>query len=133
MSKKRNVESSKPESATIPCPKIITLHPRSVQRAMNKIVGTLNNPDYQEQMTKITQASVTNSLQTLQKLSQIYERTCKLDNKGWDTLINGSIDDLMRAYLQFNSDLTVLIQKLSNKTIEIFDRSMPSDEEEEKV
>lgn len=129
MSEKKKASIPKRKSTTIPYPTLITPHPRSIQRAINKIVGTLNNPEYQEQLTRLTQASVTNSLQTVQKLSHFSERMSKLDNRGWESLINGSIDDLMRAYLQFNSDLTVLLQKLSNKTIEILDKALPSQKE----
>ncbi|MCZ7381837.1 MAG: hypothetical protein O8C64_09785 [Candidatus Methanoperedens sp.] len=96
---------------------------------MNKVVGNLSDPDYQEQVTKLAQASANNSLETLQKLIQVSERMSKLDNKGWDSLIDGSINDLMRAYLQFNSDLIVLLQKQSSKTIDILDAALPSKEE----
>lgn len=126
MSEKKKVTRSK-RDATIPRPMII--NQRSIQRAMNKVVGTLSDPDYQEQVTKLAQASANNSLETLQKLIQVSERLSKLDNKGWDSLINGSIDDLMRAYLQFNSDLIVLLQKQSSKTIDILDAALPSQEE----
>jgi len=129
LSKKRKASIPERKSTTTPYPKLITPNARSVQRAINKVVGTLNNPEYQEQMTKLTQASVANSLQTLQKMSQISSRLSKLDNEGWESFINGSIDDLMRIYLQFNSDLVGLLQKLSNKTTEILDKSLPSQKE----
>jgi hypothetical protein len=127
MSEKKKDTRTKRERTTIPRP--MTINPRSVQKAMNKVVANLNNPDYQEQVTKLAQASANNSLETLQKLVQVSERVSKLDNKGWETLIDGSIDDLMRAYLQFNSDLIVLLQKQSSKTIEILDAALPSQEE----
>ncbi|MGB8217034.1 MAG: hypothetical protein WCE94_07010 [Candidatus Methanoperedens sp.] len=127
MSEKKKVTRSKRENTAIPRP--MTINPRSVQKAMNKVVANLSNPDYQEQVTKLAQASANNSLETLQKLIQVSERVSKLDNKGWDSLIDGSIDDLMRAYLQFNSDLIVLLQKQSSKTIDILDAALPGKEE----
>jgi hypothetical protein len=127
MSEKKKVTGSKREHKTIPRP--VLINPLSIQRAMNKVVGTLSDPEYQEQVTKLAQASANNSLETLQKLIQVSERLSKLDNRGWDSLINGSIDDLMRAYLQFNSDLIVLLQKQSSKTIDILDAALPGKEE----
>ena len=82
-------------------------------------------------MTKLTQVAVGNSIRTLQKMTQISQRMYKLDEKDWDSLINTSIDDLMRSYLQFNSDLVDLLQKLSSRTTEILDKSLP--EQKEKV
>lgn len=128
MNEKKKV-TIKRKPITAPRPMPIIINPRSVQRALNKVVGTLSDPEYQEQVTKLTQASLKNSVETLQKLIQFSERSSKLDNKGWDSLINGSIDGLMRAYLQFNSDLIVLLQKQSSKTIEILDSALPSEEE----
>jgi hypothetical protein len=127
MSEKKKVTRSKRENTAIPRP--VMINQRSIQRAMNKVVGNLSDPDYQEQVTKLAQASANNSLETLQKLIQVSERMSKLDNKGWDSLIDGSVNDLMRAYLQFNSDLIVLLQKQSSKTIAILDAALPSQEE----
>lgn len=127
MSVKKKDTRTRRERTTIPRP--MTINQRSIQRAMKKVVGNLSNPDYQEQVTKLAQASANNSLETLQKLIQVSERVSKLDNKGWDSLIDGSIDDLMRAYLQFNSDLIVLLQKQSSKTIAILDAALPGQEE----
>ncbi len=127
MSEKKKDTRTKRERITTPRP--MTINQRSVQRAMNKVVANLSNPDYQEQVTKLAQASANNSLETFQKLIQVSERVSKLDNKGWDSLIDGSIDDLMRAYLQFNSDLIVLLQKQSSKTIAILDAALPGKEE----
>lgn len=127
MVEKKKVTRSKRENTAIPRP--VMINQRSIQRAMNKVVGNLSDPDYQEQVTKLAQASANNSLETLQKLIQVSERMSKLDNKGWDSLIDGSINDLMRAYLQFNSDLIVLLQKQSSKTIDILDAALPSKEE----
>jgi hypothetical protein len=127
LSKERSAKTQ--EIVSTEAPKIIKINPRAIQRAINKIAGTISNPEYQEQMTKLTQAAVTNSLKTLQKLSKISQRMTKLDEEGWDNLINTSIDDLMRSYLQFNSDLVDLLQKLSTKTTEILDKSLPEHEE----
>lgn len=131
MSEKRKAATPEVESTATPSLKPIIIHPRSIQRAINKIAGTLNNPEYQEQLTKLTQTSVKNSLQTLQKMSQLSQRVSKLDDRGWESLISSSIDDLMRTYLQFNSDLVVLLQKLSSKTTDILDQSLPSQQEQE--
>ncbi len=122
----KDTETAETEQPTI---KMIKIDPRAIQRAINKIAGTINNPEYQEQMTKLTQAAVTNSLKTLQKMTQISARLTKLDESGWESLVNTSVDDLMRSYLQFNSDLVDLLQKLSTKTTEILDRSLPEQEE----
>ena len=130
MSRKSKTQTQETESEES-IPKVIKINPRAIQRAINKIAGTINNPEYQEQMTKLTQAAVANSLKTLQKMTQISLRMNKLDEKGWENLINTSIDDLMRSYLNFNSDLVDLLQKLSIKTTEILDSSLP--EQEEKV
>ncbi|MCX9025318.1 MAG: hypothetical protein OIN85_04390 [Candidatus Methanoperedens sp.] len=127
MVEKKKVTRPKRENTAIPRP--VMINQRSIQRAMNKVVGNLSDPDYQEQVTKLAQASANNSLETLQKLVQVSERMSKLDNKGWDTLIDGSVNDLMRAYLQFNSDLIVLLQKQSSKTIDILDAALPGKEE----
>lgn len=126
MSRKSRAKTQETEQPTI---KTIKINPRAIQRAINKIAGTINNPEYQEQMTKLTQAAVTNSLKTVQKMTQISARMTKLDEDGWENLINTSVDDLMRSYLQFNSDLVDLIQKLSTKTTEILDRSLPEQKE----
>ena len=129
LSKKNKAQTHATESGAMPTPKLIKVDARAIQRAINKIAGTINNPEYQEQMTKLTQAAVTNSLKTLQKMTQISQRMTKLDEEDWENLINTSIDDLMRSYLQFNSDLVDLLQKLSIKATEILDKSLPEQEE----
>jgi len=128
MSEKKKVTKSRPKPATAPRTMPVILNPRSIQRAINKIAGTLSDPEYQEQVTKLTQASAKNSVETLQKLIVFSDRLSRLDNKGWDSLINSSIDDLMLSYLQFNSDLIVLLQKQSSKTLDILDAALPSQE-----
>ena len=129
MSKKTKAQTQKSETEQ-PTIKPIKIDARAIQRALNKIVGTINNPEYQEQMTSLTQAAVTNSLKTLQKMTQISTRMTKLDEEGWENLVNTSVDDLMRSYLKFNSDLLDLLQKLSVRTTEILERSVPDREEE---
>ena len=44
-----------------------------------------------------------------------------MDNETMSKVVQGSIDDLTRAFLQFNSDQMVLLQRLSAKTLEILD------------
>ena len=129
LSKKTRAKTPDTESTESPTIKPIKINARAIQRSINKIAGTINNPEYQEQMTKLTQAAVTNSLKTLQKLTQVSQRMSKLDEEGWENLIDTSIDDLMRSYLQFNTDLVDLLQKLSAKTTEILDSSLPEEEE----
>jgi hypothetical protein len=128
MSETKKVKKSRAKPATSQGPMPVILNPRSIQRAINKVVGTISDPEYQEQVTKLTQASAKNSVETLQKLIKFSDRLSRLDNKGWDSLINGSIDDLMLSYLQFNSDLIVLLQKHSGKTLDILDAALPNQE-----
>jgi len=99
----------------------INLDPVVVQKALNEAVKTLNSPEYKEQVTKMTQASIANSLQTLQKFGQLSGRLSQLDNASIESVVQGSISDLTRAFLQFNSDQLVLLQKLSARTLEILD------------
>jgi hypothetical protein len=84
-------------------------------------VKTFTNQEYQQQLTKLTQASIVNSLQTFQRLSTLSTRLSKMDNKTMSNMVEGSIDDLTRALLQFNSDQLVLLQRLSARTLEILD------------
>jgi hypothetical protein len=97
----------------------INLDPTVVQRALNEAVRTLNSPEYREQVTKMTQSSIANSLQTFQRLTQLSGRLSKMDNQSIESVVNGSINDLTRAFLQYNSDQLVLLQKLSARTLEI--------------
>ena len=82
---------------------------------------TLSNPEYQQQLTKLTQSSIVNSLQTFQRLSTLSTRLSNMDNETMSNIVEGSIDDLTRAFLQFNSDQLVLLQRLSARTLEILD------------
>ena len=97
----------------------INLDPAVVQRALNEAAKTLSSPEYREQVTKMAQASLTNSLQSLQKLNQLSGRLSKMDNETIDSVVRRSINDLTRAFLQYNSDQLVLLQKLSARTLEI--------------
>jgi hypothetical protein len=82
---------------------------------------TLSNPEYQQQLTKLTQSSIVNSLQTFQRLSTLSTRLSNMDSETMSEVVEGSIDDLTRALLQFNSDQLVLLQRLSARTLEILD------------
>jgi len=121
MKKDRKTANSKVGAATTPNRNVIELDPRVVQRALNQAVKTFTNPEYQQQLTKFTQASVVNSLQTFQKMSTLSTRLSKMDNETMSNVVEGSINDLTRAFLQFNSDQLVLLQKLSARTLEILD------------
>jgi hypothetical protein len=92
-----------------------------IQRVLNQAMKTLSNPEYQQQLTKLTQSSIVNSLQTFQRLSTLSTRLSNMDNETMSEVVEGSIDDLTRALLQFNSDQLVLLQRLSARTLEILD------------
>jgi len=100
---------------------VINLDPRLIQRALNQALKTLNNPEYQQQLTKLTQMSIANSLATFQKLGTLSTRLSNMDSETMSEVVEGSIDDLTRALLQFNSDQLVLLQRLSARTLEILD------------
>jgi len=100
---------------------VINVDPRTVQRALNQAVKTFSDPEYQAQITKLTQASITNSLQTIQKMGVLSGRLSKLNDADMNTVVEESINDLTRAILQFNSDQLVLVQKLSARTLEILE------------
>ncbi len=100
---------------------VINIDPRVIQRALNQALKTLNNPEYQQQLTKLTQMSIANSLQTFQRLSTLSTRLSSMDSETMSEIVEGSIDDLTRALLQFNSDQLVLLQRLSARTLEILD------------
>ncbi|MCL4436974.1 MAG: hypothetical protein M1503_06870 [Thaumarchaeota archaeon] len=111
---------SKPASK----PSLMLLDPRIIEHAMNRITETLNDPAYQEQLTKLAQASISDSLQTLQKFRQFSTHASKLDREGMNSLVNNSIGDLMRAYLQFNTDLLMLSQKMSSRSLDILEKAI---------
>ncbi|MGD0636877.1 MAG: hypothetical protein ABSA72_02410 [Nitrososphaerales archaeon] len=100
---------------------VVNVDPRTVQRALNQAIKTFSDPEYQAQITKLTQASIANSLQTIQKMSVLSGKLSKLNSADMSTVVEGSINDLTKAILQFNSDQLVLLQKLSARTLEIIE------------
>jgi hypothetical protein len=98
------------------------LDPKAVKRALNQAIKTLSNPEYQEQLSKLTQEAILNSVQTFQSLGLLSGRLSKLDGKSMAEIVEGSIDDLTRAFLQYNSEQLVLLQRLSARTLEILDK-----------
>ena len=121
MKKSRKASDSKSSAGPAPRATVIELDPRVVQRALNQALKTLSNPEYQQQLTKLTQSSILNSLQTFQRLGTLSTRLSKMDSETMSEVVEGSIDDLTRALLQFNSDQLVLLQRLSARTLEILD------------
>jgi hypothetical protein len=121
LKKTRKGANSKPSTGSSPRATVIELDPRLIQRALNQAVKTLTNPEYQQQLTKLTQASIVNSLQTVQRLGTLSTRLSNMDSETMSNIVAGSIDDLTRALLQFNSDQLVLLQRLSARTLEILD------------
>jgi len=121
LKKSRKASDSKSSAGPAPRATVIELDPRLIQRALNQAMKTLSNPEYQQQLTKLTQSSIVNSLQTFQRLSTLSTRLSNMDNETMSEIVEGSIDDLTRALLQFNSDQLVLLQKLSARTLEILD------------
>ncbi len=63
-----------------------------------------------------------NSVQTFHSLGLLSGRLSKLDDKSMAEIVEGSIDDLTRAFLQYNSEQLVLMQRLSARTLEILDK-----------
>ena len=98
------------------------LDPKAVKGALNQAIKTLTNPEYQEQLSKLTQEAILNSVQTFQSLGLLSGRLSKLDDKSMAEIVEGSIDDLTRAFLQYNSEQLVLLQRLSARTLEILDK-----------
>ena len=98
------------------------LNQKAVKGALNKAIKTLSNPEYQEQLSKLTQEAILNSVQTFQSLGLLSSRLSKLDGKSMAEIVDGSIDDLTRAFLQYNSEQLVLLQRLSARTLEILDK-----------
>ena len=62
--------SAKPKRASTVSSKTVMPNPKTVQKAIDEIVSTLNNPEYKDQLTKLTQASVNNTVKTAQRLRQ---------------------------------------------------------------
>jgi hypothetical protein len=109
--------------------KTVMPNPKTVQKAIDQIVTTLNNPDYKDQLTKLTQASVNNTVQTAQRLGKVSARMSKLDNEEMTELVSNSVGDMMRLYIQFNTELLTLVQKVSNRAVDILEKASPSSEE----
>lgn len=109
--------------------KTVMPNPKTVQKAIDQIVSTLNNPEYKDQLTKLTQASVNNTVQTAQRLSKVTARMSKLDNEEMTQLVSNSVADMMRLYIQFNTELLTLVQKVSNRAVEIIEKAAPSAED----
>ena len=121
MKKNGKAAGSKSGGGPSPGATVINLDPRVIQRALNQALKTLNNPEYQQQLTKLTQMSIANSLATFQRLGTLSTRLSNMDSETMSEVVEGSIDDLTRALLQFNSDQLVLLQRLSARTLEILD------------
>ena len=121
--------SSKPKSTAQVNPKTVMPNPKTVQKAIDQIANTLNNPETREQLTKLTQASVNNTVQTAQRLSKASARMSKLTNEEMTELVSNSVSDMMRLYIQFNTELLTLVQKVSNRAVDIIEKATPAPEE----
>jgi hypothetical protein len=121
--------STKTKRASTANPKTVMPNPKTVQKAIDQIVSTLNNPEYKDQLTKLTQASVNNTVQTAQRLSKVTARMSKLDNEEMTALVSNSVADMMRLYIQFNTELLTLVQKVSNRAVDIIEKAAPTAEE----
>lgn len=121
--------SAKAKHATEANPKIVMPNPKTVQKAVDQIVNTLNNPEYKDQLTKLTQASVNTTVQTAQRFSKATTKMSKLNNEEMTELVSNSVSDMMRLYIQFNSELLTLIQKVSNRAVDIIEKATPTSEE----
>lgn len=121
MKKSAKAPGSKSSAGPTNSATVINIDPRVIQRALNQTLKTLSNPEYQQQLTKLTQMSIANSLQTFQRLTTLSTRLSSMDSETMSEIVEGSIDDLTRALLQFNSDQLVLLQRLSARTLEILD------------
>jgi len=104
-------------------------NPKSVQQAIDQVASTLSNPEYKEQLTKLTQLAITNSVLTAQKLSQVSARMSKLDGDEMVNLVSNSVGDMMRLYLQFNSELLTLMQKVSIRAVDILENATANPKE----
>lgn len=121
--------SAKPKRASTVSSKTVMPNPKTVQKAIDEIVSTLNNPEYKDQLTKLTQASVNNTVKTAQRLGKVTARMSKLDNEEMTQLVSNSVADMMRLYIQFNTELLTLVQKVSNRAVDIIEKAAPSTEE----
>jgi gas vesicle protein len=121
--------SSRAKRVTEENPKTVMPNPKTVQKAIDQIVSTLNNPEYKDQLTKLTQASVNNTVQTAQRLSKASTRMSKLNNEEMTELVSNSVSDMMRLYIQFNTELLTLVQKVSNRAVDIIEKATPNTQE----
>lgn len=121
--------TTRAKSATEAIPKTVMPNSKTVQKAIDQIVTTLNNPEYKDQLTKLTQASVNNTVQTAQRLSKASARINKLNNEEMTELVSNSVSDMMRLYIQFNTELLTLVQKVSNRAVDIIEKATPTTEE----
>lgn len=60
-----------------------------------------------------------NSLHAIQR----FGRLSKLDSKSMPEILERSVEELTRAFLQFNSAQLTLLQRLSARTLEILDEA----------
>jgi hypothetical protein len=109
--------------------KTVLPNPKTVQKAIDQIVSTLNNPEYKDQLTKLTQVSVNNTVQTAQRLGKVSARMSKLNNEEMTELVSNSVADMMRLYIQFNTELLTLVQKVSSRAVDIIEKAAPNAEE----
>lgn len=121
--------SSRTKHAAEANPKTVMPDPKTVQKAIDQIAKTLNNPETRDQLTKLTQASVNNTVQTAQRLSKASARMSKLNNEEMTELVSNSVSDMMRLYIQFNTELLTLVQKVSNRAVDIIEKATPTTEE----
>jgi hypothetical protein len=124
--------SAKATTAEAVASKVVMPNPKTVQKAIDQIVTTLNNPEYKEQLTKLTQVSVNNTVQTAQRLSKVSARMSKLNNEEMTEMVSNSVGDMMRLYIQFNTELLTLVQKVSTRAVDIIEKAAPEAEEEAK-
>lgn len=105
----------------------ILIDPTSIPKIISRLSETLSDPEYQEQLRKIMLDSIRNTLSSLQRLGQLTTQVTQLDSKGLSSLINGSVSEVMRANLQFSSDLMLLLQKHSDRLIQILEETSSQD------
>ena len=121
MSKAHRANKARPTNKAASNPGVINVDPRMVQRVLNEVLKTFTSPEYQQQVTKLSQASITNSLQAIQKMSMLSGKLSKMDSQEMSNVVERSVNDLTKAFMQFNTDQFVLLQKLSARTLEILD------------
>ena len=125
----KKVSAKSPKTVADLNSKTVMPNPKTVQKAIDQIVSTLNNPEYKEQITKLTQASVNNTVQTAQRLSKVSARMSKLNNEEMTELVSNSVGDMMRLYIQFNTELLTLVQKVSTRAVDIIEKAAPESDE----